>query len=187
MTGATVVKIAAAGSSTSVPVTLKRTVAKIAVRVKPDAAFGATYGGGSVTITSVKLSKASAISNSFYKAGNNPSRNYLYETTQTPLKNGANFDGCFYAYENGTLNAGSRAMLTLTGYFDADGNAATTGDRLDVEYRVELTGSGNGEIKRNGYYRVDATIKGLSGDAVGVNISVAAWETPVTQTINLGN
>jgi 2C-methyl-D-erythritol 2,4-cyclodiphosphate synthase len=186
MTGITTTKVATQGSSTTVSVALKRTVAKIAVRTKMDAAFSATYGNGTITINSVKVSKASSLSNSFYKTSY-PSRSSLYEFTQTPQKSGSNFDGLVYLYENGTLTAGNRVMLTLAGYFDTDGNDSTTTDRSAVEYTMELTGAGNGEIKRNGYYRVDATIKGLSGDAVGVNISVAGWETPVTQTINLGN
>ncbi len=190
MTGVTTAKIAAAGSSTTVAVTLKRTVAKIALRVRMDSSFSATYGNGTVTINSVKLSKASASSNSFYKSGSYASRTSLYETTQTPLKNGSYYDGCFYSYENGAIAAGSRVMLTLTGVFDSDGSASTTNDRMEVEYKIELTGAAGGEIKRNGYYRVDAAIKGPFGDGAGaitVNITVANWETPVTQSITLGN
>ena len=190
MTGVTTAKIAAAGSSTTVAVTLKRTVAKIALRVRMDSSFSATYGNGTVTINSVKLSKASASSNSFYKSGSYASRTSLYETTQTPMKNGSYYDGCFYSYENGAIAAGSRVMLTLTGVFDSDGSASTTNDRMEVEYKIELTGAAGGEIKRNGYYRVDAAIKGPFGDGAGaitVNITVANWETPVTQSITLGN
>lgn len=186
MTGKTTATVTAAGSSTTVSVAIKRTVAKIAVRTRMDASFATAYNGGGITINSVKLSKASASSNSFYKTPP-ASRTSLYEFTQTAQKNGSNFDGLVYAYENGALAAGSRVMLTLSGYFDADNNALTTTDRSNVEYTIELTGASGGEIKRNGYYRVDAVIKGLSGDAVGVNISVANWETPVTQTVNLGN
>ncbi len=190
MTGKMTATIAAAGSSTTVAVTLKRTVAKIALRIRMDASFSTYYGNGTVTINSVKLSKVSAASNSFYQAGSYASRGSLYETTQTPQKNGSYYDGCFYAYENGTLTAGNRVMLTLTGVFDGDGISTTTADRLNVEYEIELTGASGGEIKRNGYYRVDAAIKGLSGDGTGaitVNISAENWETPVTQTISLGN
>jgi 2C-methyl-D-erythritol 2,4-cyclodiphosphate synthase len=190
MTGTTTAKVSAAGTTTTVAVTLKRTVAKIALRVRMDDAFSAAYGNGTVTITSVKLSKVSATSNSFYKSGSYATRGTLYETTQTPLKNGSYYDGCFYSYENATLAAGSRVVLTLSGVFDVDGNSSTTTDRMNVDYKIVLTGAAGGAIKRNGYYRVDAAIKGLSGDGVGavtVNISVANWETPVTQTISLGN
>ncbi|MDR1671608.1 MAG: FimB/Mfa2 family fimbrial subunit [Alistipes sp.] len=186
MTGKSTTKIAAAGSSTSVSVALKRTVAKVAVRVKMDSSFSASYGGGGIIINSVKLSKASSASNSFYKT-TPATRSSLYEFTQTSKVNGEYFDGCFYLYENGSLAAGSRVTLTLSGYFDADNSASTTNDRTDVNYTVELTGAGSGEIKRNGYYRVDATLKGLSGDSSVVTITAANWETPVTQTLNLGN
>lgn len=186
MTGKTTATVAAAGAPTTVSVAIKRTVAKIAVRTRMDASFSAAYNGGGITINSIKVSKASSSSNSFYKTAL-ASRASLYEFTQTAQKTGSNFDGLFYVYENDALAAGSRVLLTLTGYFDADNNASTTTDRSNVEYTIELTGASGGEIKRNGYYRVDAVIKGLSGDAVGVNISVANWETPVTQTVNLGN
>jgi hypothetical protein len=186
MTGKSITKIATKGSPTTVSVILKRTVAKIALRVKVDAAFGSNNGGGTITINSVKLSKASSESNSFYKTNFAP-RTSLYTFTQTPKIIGGYFNGCFYVYENLSLAAGDRVTLMLTGYFDADNNAATTDDRTDVKYTFELSGTGSGGIFRNGYYRVDATIKGLAGDGVATNITAANWETPVTQTINLGN
>jgi hypothetical protein len=188
MTGKAKATIAFANSSTNVSVTLKRTVAKIAVRAKTDASFNTTYGNGTVTINSIKISKASAASNSFYKT-DIASRYSLYEFTQTPQASAGNFDGLFYIYENGVLREGIRVMLTLTGYFDADGSNSTTTDRSDVEYVVELLGSGSGIIGRNGYYRVDAAIKGLPGNsnAVTVTVTAAEWENPATQSIDLGN
>jgi hypothetical protein len=185
MTGKTTATVAAAGSSTTVGVTLRRTVAKVAVRTAVAPSFTATYGGGVIVINSVKLSRASALSNSFYKTPL-ASRTSLYEFTQTTHKNGSNFDALMYVYENGALGAGSRVLLTLKGYFDADGSDTTTYDRSDVEYKVELEGSTGGEIKRNGYYMVDITINDLAGDSFTVVITTADWENPVTQTVNLG-
>ena len=52
---------------------------------------------------------------------------------------------------------------------------------------MELKGtSDNGTILRNGYYRVAVSLAGLTGQDVSATITVADWETPVTQTINLG-
>ena len=189
MTGKTTATIAAVGTATTVSVSVKRTVAKIAVRTTVDSSLSAMYNGGTVVINSVRISKASSASNSFYQSSLAP-RSSIYQYTQTPSRSGSNTDAMFYVYENGTLATGSRVMLTLTGYFDADGNTSTTSDRSDVEYTVELTGAGSGAIARNGYYRVNAVIKGLSGDGAGgvtINIAVANWETPSTQTVNLGN
>ena len=39
---------------------------------------------------------------------------------------------------------------------------------------------------RNGYYRVAVGIAGLAGQDVVADITVANWETPTTQNINLG-
>jgi hypothetical protein len=177
MTGKTTAKIAVS-APTTVGVTLKRTVAKIAVKTTIDPSFAAQYGGGTVSINSVKISNVSAAAYSF--AGSAYSRNALYEHSQT----GDN--GVFYVYENGALAAGNRVALTLSGTFDADGNAATTADRWNLEYKIELTGTGDGEIKRNGYYRLDVVIKGLAQSDLTVNFLVANWETPATQTVNIG-
>jgi hypothetical protein len=184
MTGKVTQKIASVGSSTNVSVSLKRTVAKIAVRTRMDDAFGENYGKGTVTISSMKISNASPVTYSFNISSNFIRRTSFYEFTQTPQKNGSNFDGLFYIYENDWI-IGDRVLLTLTGYFDADGDDSTTADRFDVEYRVELSPQ-TGEILRNSYHRIDVVIKGLAG-SVGVNISVADWETPVTQTEGVGN
>lgn len=186
MTGRTDATVLSAGSTTPVAVSVKRTVAKIAVRAKMDAAFPAMYNGGTITISSIKVSRLSATTYS-YNFSAPDIRSSLYEFSQTAQKSASGFDALFYGYANKALAASEQVVLTLSGFFDADGNAATTTDRSDAEYKVELTGAGSGEIRRNGYYRVDAVIKGLSGDAVGVNISVENWETPVTQTVQLGN
>ena len=70
--------------------------------------------------------------------------------------------------------------------YDADGNASTTADRMEVVYTIPLTGKAGGEIARNGYYRVAANITGLVGQDCQVSVSVAEWETPVTQSVDLG-
>ena len=53
-------------------------------------------------------------------------------------------------------------------------------------YSIELTGKAAGEILRNGYYRIAANITGLVGQDCMVSVSVADWETPVTQNVELG-
>ena len=49
-----------------------------------------------------------------------------------------------------------------------------------------LAGAGNGQLARNGYYRVAIGLTGLTGQDVTASITVAPWETPVTQNINIG-
>ena len=58
--------------------------------------------------------------------------------------------------------------------FDTDGS-------LTVRRKSE-----NGTILRNDYYRVTVSPAGLTGQDVNTTITVADWETPVTQNINLG-
>ena len=187
MTGKTTTAIASAGNTTTVPVTVKRVVAKIAVRAKLADDFTTLYNGGRVVITSANIKQANDFSYSFANAGGVYSGTYLYTHTQASNVSGTEYQNMFYVYEreSGGLPA-NKYLITLTGYFDADGNMSTTYDQSDTEFSITLYGHGDGEIKRNGYYRIDATIKGLSGNGLLVNLTVADWETPVTQSLELG-
>ena len=187
MTGKATTLIAAAGNSTTVALTLKRTVAKIAVRAKLSDDFSVDYNGGKVVITSAEMARITPTSNSFYNTTYvDPAKTTLYSCEQTTRAANDNFDNLFYAYESyGYSPRNSGPYIKLKGYFDADGSDATTADRSEVNYTI-FPNTVNGEIDRNAYYRIDATIKGLSGDGVIVNFTVAEWETPVTQTVDLG-
>ena len=77
-------------------------------------------------------------------------------------------------------------LLEIEATYDLDGENTTTDDRSEVVYSIELTGKAAGEILRNGYYRIEAAITGLVGSEVGLTITVADWESPVTQQIDLG-
>ena len=92
----------------------------------------------------------------------------------------------FYVYENGALDSGSRVLLEIDATYDIDGDDSTDNDRSDVTYSIELAGKGAGDIVRNGYYRISANITGLVGQDCRLSISVADWETPVTQNVDLG-
>ena len=103
-----------------------------------------------------------------------------------PAAASGKYNNLFYIFENGALAEASRVALEITATYDADGNASTTADRMEVVYTVPLTGKAGGEIARNGYYRVAANITGLVGQDCQVSVSVAEWETPVTQSVDLG-
>ena len=77
-------------------------------------------------------------------------------------------------------------LLEIGATYDLDGSDTTTDDRSEVTYPIELTGKGAGEILRNGYYRITATVTGLTGLDCDLSITVADWETPTTQEIELG-
>lgn len=177
-------KTVVAGSNTSVPITLKRDVAKVAVQTSLSSDFSAKYPG-KVKINSVTLSRAAA--QTPYFAGTLKTGAMSFTHSQLSTEASGKYNNLFYCYENGALGAGSRVLLTLEGVYDMDGNFSTTNDQTPVSYETELAGaSDNGQLVRNGYYRVGVSIAGLTGQSVGATITVADWETPTTQTINLG-
>lgn len=175
--------IGAVNSTTNVGITLKRTVAKVALQTTIDPFFSQKYGG-SLTVNSVKLSKAA--SQSFVVAGTPTPGAMTFSHTQTPASASGKYNALFYCFENGALTAGNRVLLEINATYDLDGNASTPDDRSEVTYSVELTGKAAGEILRNGYYRIAANITGLVGQDCVVSVTVADWETPVTQNVDLG-
>lgn len=184
MSGTTTKTVGAVNTSTSVAITLRRTVAKVALQVSIDPAFSDKYSG-TLTVNSVKLSRAA--SQTLLMAGAAASSGAMtYTHTQTPASASGKYNALFYLFENGTLAAGSRVLLEIVATYDLDGNAATTDDRSEVTYAVELSGKAAGEIVRNGYYRVGVNITGLVGQECQVAITVAEWESPVTQNVEIG-
>ncbi len=183
MSGSATKTVAASGVQTDVSIVLKRTVAKIAVQTSLSADFASRYPGA-VKITSAVLSKAA--SQSPYIAGTAAPGTMNFSHTQTPGEASSKYNNLYYIFENGALGAGSRVTVTLTGLYDKDGNFSTTTDQIPVTYTVELTGTSAGSILRNGYYRVAVSVAGLTGQDVNAIITVADWETPATQNINLG-
>ena len=165
MSGSVTKTVGAVNTTTNVGITLKRTVAKVALQTAIDPSFADKYAG-TLTINSVKLSKAA--SQSLVVAGAPTPGPMTFSHTQTPA------------------SAGSRVLLEIEATYDLDGENTTTDDRSEVVYSIELTGKAAGEILRNGYYRIAANITGLVGQDCMVSVSVADWETPVTQNVELG-
>lgn len=184
MSGMKTQTVGAVNSTTDVGISLKRTVAKVALQTSVDASFAQKYGG-TLTINSVKLSKAA--SQSLVVAGAAPLTGAMTFThNQTPAAASGKYNSLFYLYENGALTAGNRVLLEIVATYDMDGNAATTDDRSEVTYSVELAGKAAGEILRNGCYRISANLTGLAGQECAVSVTVADWETPVMQNVDLG-
>lgn len=184
MSGSATKTVAAEGQATDVAITLKRDVAKIAVQSTLSADFASKYPG-KIRVNSATVSRAA--SQTPYFGGTAAPGAMTYTHTQTPQEATGSYNSLFYLFENGTLAVGSRVLLTLEATYDKDGDFATTSDQLPITYEVELKGtSDNGTILRNGYYRVAVSLAGLTGQDVSATITVADWETPITQTINLG-
>ena len=180
MSGTATKSIGAAGTTTEVAITLRRDVAKVAVQASLSPAFADKYPG-TVRITSVKLSR-SAMQTPYF--GGTPKTGAMTFThTQTPGETSGRFNALFYCFENAALASGSRVLLTLDGVYDRDGKTSTTSDQVPISYEVELSGTaGNGQLARNGYYRVAIGLTGLTGQDVTASITVAPWETPSLKT-----
>lgn len=183
MSGMKTQTVGAVNSTTAVGITLKRTVAEVALQTTIDPSFAEKYSG-SLTIRSVKLSKAA--SQTLVMAGTPAPGAMTFTHMQTPAAASGKYNSLFYIYENGALTAGNRVLLEINATYDTDGNGATTDDRSEVTYTVELAGKAAGEILRNGYYRIAVNITGLVGQDCVVSVSVADWETPITQSVDLG-
>ena len=184
MSGKTSTAVGTINSTTTVSISLKRTVAKIALQTGIDPSFSQKYGG-KLTVNSVKLSRGA--SQTLVIEGATPSAGSMnFGHTQIPATVSDKNLSLFYVYENGALASGSRVLLEIDATYDIDGDDSTDNDRSDVTYSIELAGKGAGDIVRNGYYRISANITGLVGQDCRLSISVADWETPVTQNVDLG-
>ena len=183
MSGSVTKTVGAVNTTTNIGITLKRTVAKVALQTTIDPSFADKYAG-TLTINSVKLSKAA--SQSLVVAGTPTPGAMTFSHTQTPATASGKMNSLFYIFENGSLAEGSRVLLEIEATYDSDGSTSTTDDRSEVVYSIELTGKAAGEILRNGYYRIAANITGLVGQDCVVSVTVADWETPVTQNVELG-
>lgn len=183
MTGSQSQTIAAAGTSTDVSIALKRTVSKVAIQTALSADFASKYPG-KVKINTATLSKAASQTPYFSGSANPGPMNFT--CIQPAGESSGKYNNLFYVFENGALSIGSRVTVTLEGLYDRDGNFGTTGDQTPVTYTTELTGAGNGELLRNGYYRLAVQVSGLTGQDVTATITVADWAAPITQSVNLG-
>ncbi len=184
MTGMNILNVGVVNTTTNVPIRLLRNVAKVAVQTTVDPTFAQKYGG-TITVNSVKLSKAA--SQSLVVAGSAPSTGAMNFThTQVPAMESGAYRSLFYCYENGVLSEEERVLLEIYATYDLDGNDATTDDRSEVIYPIELAGKDAGQLLRNGYYCIAANITGLIGLDCQVSVTVADWESPITQTVELG-
>ena len=169
--------------TTNVALTLKRTVAKIAIQAKLSDNFQSMYLGD-IKVKDVTISKAASQSYIWKQTTpNTGARNFSFN--QVSNVSGDNYQNLFYIFENAATS--DKVTLTLNAVYDIDGNFSTTTDQKNVTYTLALDGKTAGEIVRNGYYRIAVTIKGLTGSDASMSISVADWEVTSTQNVEIGN
>ena len=193
MTGSASVKIAA--GTTAVTMTVKRVVAKVEIQTSMTDSFRTKYGNGCVEVKKLTLSrgaeksflidqttsKYATVSSSFTSA-----QDAYCDKTGASKTNAYKYNNLFYLNEKAAAAAGSRVKVLIDAIYDADGNLSTTADQMPVTYETELTGAADGKIARNGSYKVNAKLDGLTGQDVTLAVTVANWDALATQDVNLG-
>ena len=193
MTGSASAKIAV--GTTAVSLTVKRVVAKVEIQTIMTDAFRSKYGNDCVEIKKITISRGAEKSylidqtSSKYATVNSSftsAQDAYCDKTGASKTNAYKYNNLFYINEKAAAEAGSRVKLDIEAIYDADGNLSTTDDQLPISYETELTGATGGKIVRNGSYKVNAKLDGLTGQDVTLAITVANWEALVTQDVNLG-
>lgn len=193
MTGTATAKIAA--GTTAVTMTVKRVVAKVEIQTTMTDSFRSKFGNGCVEIKKVTLSrgaeksylidqtasKYATVSSTFTSA-----QDSYCDKTGASKSNAYKYNNLFYINEKAAAAAGSRIKLVIDAIYDTDGNLTTTADQVAVTYETELTGTTGGKIARNGSYKVNAKLDGLTGKDVTLAVTVANWDALSTQDVNLG-
>lgn len=168
----------------SVSVTVKRITAKMDITATVDNTIFGTGNKytGTIAVDSTIISKTQA-STPLIPGTPTTTTGTLTLAKQIPNPATVNsiYQNRFYLFENGALAAGNRVFLTL--YATYTNNGVST----PVIYTTELSTDNTGAVVRNGSYAISLSIKGLTGASLSVTITLADWETIVTQSSNLGS
>lgn len=184
MSGAEAVQIPADGSPVEVSVLLRRTVAKVAIKIDVDPTLQGRYYGGTLVVRTAMIYNT-PMATTVLDLGDN-TQPATGNISQNSVLVGNSYCNLFYLYDSPAQdNPDKRPTLRLDAVFDQDGDSQTAGDQIYYNYEIPLTGSGDGEIKRNGYYRISARITDLDVVDAKTFYEVAEWDTPATQ--DLGN
>lgn len=184
MTGSATQAIAQAGQVTTVNISLKRLVAKIAIQAATDSKFASIYPGR-VKITSAEVSSA-AISRYYFYEQQKQAAAQTFTHTQTAKDLSGKYGNLFYVYGNESNSAPQTLKFNLEGIYDKDGDFGTTNDQLAVNYEFELRGDQGITINQNTYRRITVNITGLTGADASITITPADWEGPFSQDVNIG-
>ena len=193
MTGTVTAKIVS--GTTAVAVTVKRVVAKVEVQCTMTDSFRAKYGNGCVEVKKITLSrgaeksylidqtasKYATVSSSFTSA-----QDAYCDKTGASKTNAYKYNNLFYINEKAAAATGSRIKVVLDAIYDADGNLSTTADQVPLSYETELTGTTDGKMLRNGSYKLNVNLDGLTGKDMTLSIAIANWEALSTQNVNVG-
>ena len=184
MTGSAAQAIAQAGQVTTVNISLKRLVAKIAIQAATDSKFASLYPGR-VKITSAEVSSA-AVSRYYFYEQQKQAAAQTFTHTQTAKDLSGKYGNLFYVYGNESNSAPQTLKFNLEGIYDKDGDFGTTNDQMAVNYEIELRGDQGITINQNTYRRITVNITGLTGADASITITPADWEGPFSQDVNIG-
>ena len=193
MTGTVTAKIVS--GTTAVTVTVKRVVAKVEIQTSMTDSFRTKYGNGCVEVKKITLSrgaeksylidqtasKYATVSSSFTSA-----QDAYCDKTGASKTNAYKYNNLFYINEKAAAATGSRIKVVLDAIYDADGNLSTTADQVPLSYETELTGTTDGKMLRNGSYKLNVNLDGLTGKDMTLSIAIANWEALSTQNVNVG-
>ena len=185
MSGKTTKNLSTDGSTTPVSITIRRTVAKVAVEtvIAPD--FYSKYPGSDIRINSAKVAHTASTSLVMEQAVPvTGAMNYSYTQSSWYNPVTAGYGNLFYLFENGPVVSQYPVTLEINATCDIDG-AWSTPDQYPVTYKMTL-GDDEGQLFRNSYYRIRINITGLTDNEVRLEIQVADWEGPYNQTVNAG-
>ncbi len=174
------------GSVNDVSITLKRLVAKIAVRIDIDPTFTERYHGGSVEVTRMYMRNCANAAPLMLRNYDSRFGSGTFSTMHYPEEVDGAWCGLFYIYGQGApaYLPEDKPELEIIMRFSQDGvNLSGDGNDISVTYRVALEGSGGGTIHRNGYYRVSGTITDFDALHIRSVIEVSDWEAPTTEEI----
>ena len=189
MTGSASAKIAA--GTTAVSLTVKRVVAKVEIQTIMTDAFRSKYGNGCVEIKKITISRGAEKSylidqtSSKYATVNSAQDAYC-DKTGASKTNAYKYNNLFYINEKAAAATGSRIKVVLDAIYDADGNLSTTADQVPLSYETELTGTTDGKMLRNGSYKLNVNLDGLTGKDMTLAIAIANWDALSTQNVNIG-
>lgn len=152
-----------------------------------DAAFAEKYSGTITTVTGVAFSKAASQSPVIAPANLFARRDELIPDTQTATAAAGRYDNLFYVFENGALAEGNQVQLEITASYDAATAAPRrppTVRKSSIRYLSRARQAERSCVTATTASKFCDHGSGRLGG--GLTITVADWESPVTQQIDLG-
>jgi hypothetical protein len=187
MSGAATATMNIDGTVNNVSINLTRVVAKVAVQIDIDPTFTERHHGGVMRVSSIFLTSEVLVVPWLFDNYNG--RTINHEAYHTHLQYPALIDGkycaLFYLFEQApaALGENNKVTMTIQTRYSQDGNFQNGGNIISHQYKVDLEGSGDGEIKRNGYYRITGTITDFDALHTRSAVEVSEWEVPVTNDV----